>query len=99
MRRAIFEATFIMKHLVTFLHGSAARSPSAEFRIGVRSVPYLADHGFSGHGCAARGRSTSKMALCVEREVSKAHSEPRAERNLPQSHYSFGQKILSSRSK
>ena len=34
-----------MKHLVT-LSTDRPLEASAEFRIGVRSVPYLADHGF-----------------------------------------------------
>lgn len=61
--------TDIMKHLVTF---SAARplEASAEFRIGVRSVPYLADHGFQDM-VVLPGSVYIEMALCVDRELSK----------------------------
>src|SRR5437667_2453055 len=45
-------------------------APSAEFRIGVRSVPYLADHGFQDM-VVLPGSFYIEMALRVEREVSK----------------------------
>jgi FkbH-like protein/FkbM family methyltransferase len=63
------EAAFVMKHLVAL---SAERPPeaSAEFRIGVRSVPYLADHGFQDM-VVLPGAFYIEMALCVDRELSK----------------------------
>src|SRR5215475_5155989 len=46
---------------------------SAEFRIGVRSVPYLADHGFQDM-VVLPGSFYIEMALCVDRELSKGTS-------------------------
>src|SRR2546427_5738852 len=66
-------ATFIMKHLVRF---SAVRplAASAEFRIGIRSVPHLADHGFQDM-VVLPGSFYIETALCVDRELSKSVSE------------------------
>ena len=58
-----------MKHHVTF-STDRPREASAEFRIGVRSVPYLADHGFQDM-VVLPGSFYIEMALCVEREVFK----------------------------
>jgi FkbH-like protein/FkbM family methyltransferase len=63
------EATFMMKHLVTFSTDRPLEA-SAEFRIGVRSVPYLADHGFHDM-VVLPGSFYIEMALCVDRELSK----------------------------
>src|ERR1700687_755522 len=63
------EATSIMKHHVTF-STDRPREASAEFRIGVGSVPYLADHGFQDM-VVLPGSFYIEMALCVEREVFK----------------------------
>jgi len=46
------------------------REAAAEFRIGVRSVPYLADHGFQDM-VVLPGSFYIEMALCVDHEVSK----------------------------
>jgi acyl transferase domain-containing protein len=46
------------------------REAAAEFRIGVRSVPYLADHGFQDM-VVLPGSFYIEMALSVEHEVSK----------------------------
>src|SRR6267378_1014822 len=62
------EARFIMKPVVSF-STDRPREPSAEFRIGVRSVPYLADHGFQDM-VVLPGSFYIEMARCVEREVS-----------------------------
>ena len=58
-----------MKHLVTFFADRPLEA-SAEFRIGVRSVPYLADHGFQDM-VVLPGSFYIEMALCVDRELSK----------------------------
>ena len=58
-----------MKHLVTFSTDRPLEA-SAEFRIGVRSVPYLADHGFQDM-VVLPGSFYIEMALCVDRELSK----------------------------
>src|SRR6266705_985699 len=58
-----------MKHLVTFSTDRPVEA-SAEFRIGVRSVPYLADHGFQDM-VVLPGSFYIEMALCVDRELSK----------------------------
>ena len=58
-----------MKHLVTFSTDRSLEA-SAEFRIGVRSVPYLADHGFQDM-VVLPGSFYIDMALCVDRELSK----------------------------
>ena len=58
-----------MKHLVT-LSTDRPLEASAEFRIGVRSVPYLADHGFQDM-VVLPGSFYIEMALCVDRELSK----------------------------
>src|SRR5262245_18362829 len=63
------EATFIMKHLVTFTTDRPLGA-SAEFRIGVRSVAYLADHGFQDM-VELPGSFYIEMALCVDRQLSK----------------------------
>jgi FkbH-like protein/FkbM family methyltransferase len=56
-----------MKHLVTL---STVRPPDAcaEFRIGVSSVPYLADHGFQDV-VVLPGSFYIEMARCVDREL------------------------------
>ncbi|HTF14475.1 MAG TPA: hypothetical protein VK643_07380, partial [Burkholderiales bacterium] len=43
---------------------------SAEFRVGVGSVPYLADHGFQDM-VVLPGSFYIEMALSMERELSK----------------------------
>jgi FkbH-like protein/FkbM family methyltransferase len=58
-----------MKHHVTS-STDRPQEASAEFRIGVRSVPYLADHGFQDM-VVLPGSFYIEMALCVDREVSK----------------------------
>jgi len=59
----------IMKHLVA-LSSARPLEASAEFRVGVRSVPYLADHGFQDM-VVLPGAFYIEMALCVDRELSK----------------------------
>ncbi len=63
------EAMSIMKHHVTF-STDRPREASAEFRIGLRSLPYLADHGFQDM-VVLPGSFYIEMALCVEHEISK----------------------------
>ena len=58
-----------MKHLV-MLSTDRPLEAAAEFRLGVRSVPYLADHGFQDM-VVLPGSFYIEMALCVERELSK----------------------------
>ena len=58
-----------MKHLVT-LSTDRTREAFAEFRIGVRSVPYLADHGFQDM-VVLPGSFYIEMALHVDHEVFK----------------------------
>jgi len=58
-----------MKYLVTFSTDRPLEA-SAEFRIGVRSVPYLADHGFHDM-VVLPGSFYIEMALSLERELSK----------------------------
>ena len=58
-----------MKHLVT-LSTDRPLDASAEFKIGVRSVPYLADHGFQDM-VVLPGSFYIEMALRVDRELSK----------------------------
>jgi FkbH-like protein/FkbM family methyltransferase len=70
--------TFVMKHLVT-LSTVRPLEASAEFRIGVRSIPYLADHGFQDM-VVLPGSFYIEMALCVDRELSKR--VPRVVRNV-----------------
>lgn len=69
MSTATPDATSVMKHLVRF---SADRpgEASAEFSLGVRSVPYLADHGFQDM-VVLPGSFYVEMARCVERELSQ----------------------------
>src|SRR6266850_1642531 len=62
------EPTVILQHLVTF-STDRPHEASAEFRIGVRSVPYLADHGFQDM-VVLPGSFYIEMALCVDRELS-----------------------------
>jgi FkbH-like protein/FkbM family methyltransferase len=59
----------IMKHPVA-LSSARPLEASAEFRVGVRSVPYLADHGFQDM-VVLPGAFYIEMALCVDRELSK----------------------------
>ena len=63
------EAMSIMKHDVTF-STDRPREACAEFRIGLRSLSYLADHGFQDM-VVLPGSFYIEMALCVEHEVSK----------------------------
>ena len=60
------ESTFVMKHLVAVYPSGTG----AEFQIGVRSVPYLADHGFQDM-IVLPGSFYIEMALCVDRELFK----------------------------
>src|SRR4029078_6397751 len=62
------EATLIMKHLVTFSTDRPLEA-SAQFRISVRSVPYLADHGFHDM-VVLPGSFYIEMSLFVERKLS-----------------------------
>jgi FkbH-like protein/FkbM family methyltransferase len=63
------EPSVILQHLVTFSM-DRPHEASAEFRIGLRSVPYLADHGFQDM-VVLPGAFYIEMALCVDRELSK----------------------------
>ena len=63
------EATLIMKHLVSFSTDRPLEA-SAEFRIGVGSVPYLADHSFQDM-VVLPGSFYIEMALCLDRELAK----------------------------
>ena len=58
-----------MKYAVTFSTDRPLET-STEFRIGVRSVPYLADHGFQDM-VVLPGSFYIEMALCLDRELSK----------------------------
>ena len=58
-----------MKHQVA-VSTDRPLAASAEFRIGVRSVPYLADHGFHDM-VVLPGSSYIDMALHLERELSQ----------------------------
>ena len=69
MGRTTPEAMSIMKRHVTF-STDRPREASAEFRIGVRSLPYLADHGFQDM-VVLPGSFYIEMALGVDYEVSK----------------------------
>ncbi len=60
------EAILIMKHLVSFSTDRPLEA-SAEFRIGVGSVPYLADHSFQAM-VVLPGSFYIEMALCLDRE-------------------------------
>ena len=63
------DARFAMKHAVT-LSTDRTRAASAEFRVGVRSLPYLADHGFQDM-VVLPGSFYIEMALCIDHEVSR----------------------------
>src|SRR5467141_420692 len=63
------EGKFITNRLMSFSTGWPLEA-SAEFRIGIRSVPYLADHGFQDM-VVLPGSFYIEMALCVDRELSK----------------------------
>src|ERR1044071_2082399 len=63
------EATLIMKHLITFSTDGPLEA-SAEFRISVRSIPYLADHGFQDM-VVLPGSFYIEMAACLDHELSK----------------------------
>ncbi len=63
------QAMSTMKHHVTF-SSDRQREASAEFRIGLRSLPYLADHGFQDM-VVLPGSFYIEIALCVEHEISK----------------------------
>src|SRR5206468_7679535 len=63
------QANSTMKHQVT-VSTNRPQEAAAEFRIGVRSVPYLADHGFQDM-VVLPGSFYVEMALCVEHEISK----------------------------
>jgi FkbH-like protein/FkbM family methyltransferase len=58
-----------MKHLVTFFTDRELEA-SAEIRIGFRSIPYLADHGFQDM-VVLPGSFFIEMALCMHRELCK----------------------------
>src|SRR5437762_5939465 len=62
------QANSTMKHQVT-VSTNRPQEAAAEFRIGVRSVPYLADHGFHDM-VVLPGSFYIEMAVCVERELS-----------------------------
>jgi FkbH-like protein/FkbM family methyltransferase len=64
------EIPLIMKHLVTCTTDRPLEA-SAEFRVGLRSVPYLADHGFQDMAVLP-GSFYIEMALCVDRQLSKS---------------------------
>ncbi len=70
---------FIMKQLVAFCADGSPGKVAAEFSIGVRSVPYLADHGFQDM-VVLPGSFYIEMALCVDRELTKR--VPRLVRNV-----------------
>jgi FkbH-like protein/FkbM family methyltransferase len=72
------EATVDLKHLVT-LSTDRPLEASVEFRIGIRSVPYLADHGFQDM-IVLPGSFYVEMALAVERKLSQR--VPRLVRNV-----------------
>ena len=59
----------IMKCHVTF-SADRPREASAEFRIGARSLPYLADHGFQDM-VVLPGSFYVEMTLCVEHEIAR----------------------------
>src|SRR2546421_3963619 len=69
MRPTAAEDTGIIQHLIT-LSTDRPGEASAEFRIGVRSVPYLADHGFQDM-LVLPGSFYVEMARCVDRELSQ----------------------------
>ena len=56
-----------MEHPLTF-SANQPREPSAEFRVGVHALPYLADHGFQDM-VVLPGSFYVEMALCVDREL------------------------------
>ena len=58
-----------MNPLVTF-SVDRPQEASGEFRVGIRSLPYLADHGFQDM-VVLPGSFYIEMALRVEREVSR----------------------------
>ena len=62
------QANSTMKHQVT-VSTNRPQEAAAEFRIGVRSVPYLADHGFHDM-VVLPGSFYIEMAVGVERELS-----------------------------
>src|ERR1017187_501919 len=57
-----------MKHLFTFLP-DPSREASAEFRISLRSLPFLADHAFQDM-VVLPGSFYIEMALSVDQELS-----------------------------
>jgi len=63
------QATAVVNHAVAFSR-DRPREVSAEFRIGVRAAPYLADHGFQDM-VVLPGSYYIEMALRVDGEVSK----------------------------
>ena len=67
-REAAREAT-ALKSLVSLTNDRSGEA-CAEFRIGVRSVPYLADHGFQDMVVLA-GSFYLEMARCVDRELTQ----------------------------
>ena len=69
MGATIPEPISIMKHHLNF-STDRPREASAEFRIGTRSIPYLAEHGFQDM-VVLPGSFYIEMALCVEHEVFK----------------------------
>src|SRR5882672_1999579 len=71
------ETTFVMKPLVSFSTDRPLEA-SAEFRVGVRSELYLADHGFQDM-IVLPGSFYVDMVMRVERELS--HCVPSLVRN------------------
>ena len=63
------EPSVVMQHLVTF-STDRPHETSAEFRIGIRSIPYLADHGFQDM-VVLPGSFYIEMARCADRVLSK----------------------------
>jgi FkbH-like protein/FkbM family methyltransferase len=69
MSAAIPEATFIVQPPVLFSKDRPFET-ATEFRVGIRSVPYLADHGFQDM-VVLPGSFYIEMALSLDREISK----------------------------
>ncbi len=67
-----------MKHLLTFVPDSS-REASAEFRISLRSLPWLADHAFQDM-IVLPGSVYIEMAVCVYQELTQ--STPGVLRNI-----------------
>jgi hypothetical protein len=74
-------------NLVVTLCTDRPQLASGEFRVGVRSIPYLSDHGFQD--MVVLPGSFYEMALCVEHEVSSAFPVP-CGMSRSTIHHSFG---------